>query len=821
MLRRLGNGLMAVTILGVVGLVGLWGVDRFQRARNGGEAPRPTVQTSRIYELATQQWTRFPLPRPTTPLRLLVHADRPGASVDPSINEPVRFAVRVQAIGGNGAPIFERVHHFEAGVSWYTNPDADDQAPRPGKFYPDRSVIPSDSQRAVIDLPNPSAVESVRIKPVATDAGVESINVRVYAPERLSGAKRSARWERLSGEQRTRLAKGNVYPPDLLSASERAQLSAVRWRPLGPAGVAGRDYRERKIYIRQASDMLSPSEPVRPEGVRVGPNRRASVRLPEGGGDFVIAFEALAPGDGEVEMIAYDGAEGRVAREVVAWRDDEVRVDRRWSGRLLELRSDVPAMVRLVSNANADANTKAKPPPQPEPGIVRVYRTDAAPRWAVRHAGGQPTPFRVDLRCACFGPDGGRLALGSARIEILGSNGRILERIPVIIDSPLSRYEQVRQGGTDTLVGEARSLYFRVPPDGVALRVVGDRRVVAAAFNRPDGLRRTIRVPEYRYARAPDALRVHRSWFYLPPDNLGAGSPASTVVSIQEPPPEIDPRLQAGDYDWTTYRPEGEWSARRLLTPTDPPEPERRPEALGTTYTELRAGGVHDVTIAAASPRPVRPELVFTGNTAGRARLHVSVDGSPHMVRTLRAASGRLSLPPVRLGRHRLRIDTDTDTDTRFYLSNIAAGGGSAYGLRLANRIAPGTTDFVFEKTSPGAELLSFRFYPSLPAPDRRIVDVTIGEAAVTDIGPHEDLTLRRRRYDLRIDAESEYPVLGAADRSVGAERRFVAELGADLPPGRYPVTLRVDGSGEAFVTMSTAKPGRSETRGTQKGGLE
>ncbi len=812
MLRRLGYGLTASLVVLVLAWAGSAAIERFQGARDGGKIPADSARPTRVYQLAADDWTRFPLSRPVDRLRILAHADRPADGVNPSLNEPVDFAIRIQVVGSKGEPILDRVHHFQARLSWNRAPK-DEGSPRPGKFYADRSPIPTDTQRAVLDLRQADAMSAVRIKRAETGAGVRSVHARVYAPRRLSGAKRRNRWVRLSAEQRSRLAEGNVYRPELLSASERAELSAVRWHRLAPAGVAGDGYRQRTLYVREERDTAWLAEPVAPEGVRVGPRRRATVRLPEDRGRFSIVFTALAPGEGSATAIAYAGADGEVAREAVAWRGETVRIEDAWPGRLLELRSDVPAVVRLLPRAGAD------PPPQPDAGIVRVYSADAGPSWRVRHPGQRPTPFRVDLRCRCFGPDGRRLASGAARIELLASDGAVIERHPVTVTAALSLYDQVRQGDEDVHVSESRSVYFRLPDEVAALRVIGDGGVFAAAFNRPARLRRTIRVPEGRYARDPDALRQHRSWFYLPPADIAPDSPASTVVSVQEPPPEIDPLIQAGNYDWTAYRPQGDWVARRLLTPTDPPDPERRPEALAATYTELSAGTTHEVKIDAASPRPVRPDLVFTRTGADRATLRVDIDGEESLTRDLRAPTGRLTLPEMRLGRHRIRIRSEGEA--RFYVSNVTRGGGGAYSLSLVNRIQPGTTRFIYDKTSPDATMLSFRFYPQRPTTGRQQLDVDIGQADVADAGPHADLTLRRRRYDVRLDAEPRNRVIGGGGGAVGAERRFVATLGADLPPGRYPITIHYEGPREAFMRVSTATPGRSETREIRRGGSE
>ena len=814
MLRRIGYISGAAVVAIAVAAIGYGAYGAFSSTFGTGPLLQGEPRTSTVYQLDRDAWTRFPLPRPRPRVRLLVHADVPPEAARPDRSAPLRFAVEVQGVDQAGETVFERLHHFQAGVTLYR---AAEGGTRPGKAYADSDAVPTDSQLAVLSLPEPGRIERLRIRAAVMGDEVANVNARLYTPERLSGAQVTARWPRLSAGQRARLAEGNVYPPGLLTRSERVLLSAVRWQRVGPAGVAGRDYVERTLYIWDDSEAELIVPPATPQGVRVGPHRRATVRLPEADMAAQIRFTALEAAAGEVaageaRVLAFADRPGEVRRVAAPWEAQTVRIEGIWGGRLLELQSDVPAVARLFPKG--DEGTV----PALDPALVRVFSAAAEPRWRVRHVDGAPTPVRIDLRCACFAPDGARLAPGHAEVALLDDEGAVIERIDIQITEPASPYDRLRGAEADRPVSEPHRLHFRLPPEVAAVRVSGAPNVHAAVFNRPNGLQRTIRVPEDRFAQPATALRDRRSWFYLPPAEGAQAPEATALVAIQARPPEVDPAIAAGDYDWQAYRPEGAWSARRILTPR-PDDEAVRPEALGATYTPLPTGEARRLRIDAASPRPVRPSLVFVGHDAERqAPVRVMVDGERVLSRSLGASSGRLRLPAVTPGQHRIRIESESSA--RFYLSNVT-GAARQFGLRLVNRLQPGTTRFVYEKTTEGAELLSFRLYPVLPSPSRRIVEVSVDGARGVGLTPHASLTLPRRRYEVRIDdAGAAYPVLGAAE-TVGEARRFLVELGADLPPGRYPVEVRLSGEREAYLSLSRTMPGRSEARDVRRRGAD
>jgi hypothetical protein len=56
-------------------------------------------------------------------------------------------------------------------------------------------------------------------------------------------------------------------------------------------------------------------------------------------------------------------------------------------------------------------------------------------------------------------------------------------------------------------------------------------------------------------------------------------------------------------------------------------------------------------------------------------------------------------------------------------------------------------------------------------------------------------------------------PVLNSAQPPLVGGQRFFLPLGADLPPGKYPIKFALEGAPEAYLTLYRLSPGQSELR--------
>jgi hypothetical protein len=92
-----------------------------------------------------------------------------------------------------------------------------------------------------------------------SDQMVVGVDTRVYERRPVSAGDGRAVFLRRSKEERAALTAFSPFPPEMLSASEIANLASNLWRPLGPIGIEGRDYDALVIY--EADNVADEIEP--------------------------------------------------------------------------------------------------------------------------------------------------------------------------------------------------------------------------------------------------------------------------------------------------------------------------------------------------------------------------------------------------------------------------------------------------------------------------------------------------------------------------------------------------------------------------------
>ncbi|WP_435419139.1 hypothetical protein WAB17_06175 [Parerythrobacter aurantius] len=114
------------------------------------------------------------------------------------------------------------------------------------RFFRNRPELVAGLDDVVIAPPRPVVRSEWRL--VGADPRINSVDIRVYERQPLLASQAATSFRRRSDEERVRMAAANAFPSDMLTAGEIANLSTNMWRPLGPAGVAGRDYRALVLY---------------------------------------------------------------------------------------------------------------------------------------------------------------------------------------------------------------------------------------------------------------------------------------------------------------------------------------------------------------------------------------------------------------------------------------------------------------------------------------------------------------------------------------------------------------------------------------------
>ena len=117
---------------------------------------------------------------------------------------------------------------------------------RPLRVYrgSDEIVAPSDEARVTHSRP----FAAVRLVSGSGDPDIVAIDVRVSERRPLIESVAATAFHRFSQDDKARLSLPNAFPPALLTAAERSNIAINQWRPVGPTGIDGRDYRMRVLY---------------------------------------------------------------------------------------------------------------------------------------------------------------------------------------------------------------------------------------------------------------------------------------------------------------------------------------------------------------------------------------------------------------------------------------------------------------------------------------------------------------------------------------------------------------------------------------------
>jgi hypothetical protein len=114
------------------------------------------------------------------------------------------------------------------------------------RFYRGAKASITLDDNALISSKTP--VASVRISLLPSDPGIVGIDARVYERRPFIGKNALAAFRRRSPDEQAELASSNAFPLELLTELEMMNIARNQWRPVGPLGIEGRDYRMLIMY---------------------------------------------------------------------------------------------------------------------------------------------------------------------------------------------------------------------------------------------------------------------------------------------------------------------------------------------------------------------------------------------------------------------------------------------------------------------------------------------------------------------------------------------------------------------------------------------
>jgi hypothetical protein len=472
------------------------------------------AQPATTYVASRERALEFRLSGHADLVRLRSHALLPRAG-DAGIEPSAAYALRVQILDTNGRLLAERIEHVRGVVGRYLDAAtgelfAINLVDDPGYAVAGINLVP-------IDLSAWPTSEVIRIDLAAADDGIAEVGVRLYEPEAIPEHSIERFWQRLSDPQRERLADGNVYPSALLTVAERAAALSQRWRPVGPAGIQGQDYRVRDLFAREDRPGAFIAYAVPVADMLVGPDRPLDLPILEEGRYILRAnLEAeTGPADTAARLrieVRDSGApaatlvviSGKIAAHAAFLRPGSVR-----------LIADRPLRVALLRNTGAgDSRT----PRQVESRVYRL-RGGASLTYPVAANAGDADMLRLQFWRSLdrSGPDDDTvLAVGYECLDAESRNlggGRI--EIPAGPPAP-----NLRSDDPTVLLAAPVRQALRLPPGTAQIVLTAPSDVFVAAFN--------------RLQPATDGEGAD-GWFGLPPGGWPALIAAGDSLTLQRP----------------------------------------------------------------------------------------------------------------------------------------------------------------------------------------------------------------------------------------------------------------------------------------------
>jgi hypothetical protein len=776
--------------------------------------------------LAADRWVEFQVLRDATTIRLLTNAALNSMDApDHDLTNPRlgwRYSLDYELLDADRQLLEKSEYHFRTQVRQLV--DASTGKPMYPIFLGKSGLVATQTrpmQLAVSGFDSQPAILRIRLN--SADPGVQEVVGRSLSRIQREDFDQRYTWTRLSEERRQLVCRYAVYEPDLLSSAEHTNLLRWRWAQTPTLSNCPR----RQLYfIGDIEDQEVRDEQL-PAGLYTDPNWLATIPVPEGPGRVRLEFHPLDPvtaGDREVDVrwFGISLQQRKVTGLSLANESSSLWLD--VNGGMIQVDSPTRIVLRAYWSASVPTSEAAEDEIEitPAPVLIKTFVADNEPvEYSISHLAGKATPLRLSFRYP-YGPHFDNLVISSrddpsaaslgqvtSRWELLDGNGQVVKSGDVSFAPVVSRYEFLELISGNEWLSESHDRYFAVPPsvERVRIRAVGCRLLVNAAV-RPAGVSRQTRVPEdYHTYHARES--TNRTWFGInPPDaKLRVQANRCFIVRSHTRPPDDDQDISAGNYEWQSFRPQGQWIGRQILVPQDP-DREVRDRAIESTYFELTAGSDYAFSSFAAATDFARLIVIADQDAPGRVSLQINQ--TTVLLPEIQSARSEIDLVKYNLPSEGI-INISSTQPARFYMGGRQVAAAQRFLKRTAQRLVGGKLEFEYNKKTTSDELLTIQVYRARGDHDRCRLSVSIQASQpdwTSDLQPTDSWTIRDRIYDLRPHPGQQSVLLGTAG-AVDIGHRCFIRLGKELRPGPYKITMqRLDEGGEGYVLLYQTVPG-------------
>jgi hypothetical protein len=333
----------------------------------------------------------------------------------------------------------------------------------------------------------------------------------------------------------------------------------------------------------------------------------------------------------------------------------------------------------------------------------------------------------------------------------------------------------------------------------------------ANGYSRPFQLPKRIRVPE-DYSPVGRLAPEQPSWFSLRPiDHRQRRELGRTaLVRLQPRPPDQDPLILAGQFEWDSFLPENDPSGRMILMPATTALPSR-PESLSFTYSPIGVGGEQRLRF---EPLPweqsVAPSLILVSTNSSPGSATVSVDGHVISSRRLDTPVIALRLGSLPAGDHLIKVAADNAVSA--YANFLRPITNAAYLQRFCVETSSREMHFRYVKHQTGMEALVLRIFSPIAAGARPFkVNLRLRPSTSAGSGPFAEVTFLEREAWVTPGSLGTTWLVGATPAQLDGGQAVFFPVGADVPPGEHELEVRISASSTRWLSLSRTTPGIAE----------
>ncbi|MFT4924953.1 MAG: hypothetical protein ACI8WB_001043 [Phenylobacterium sp.] len=626
-----------------------------------------------------------------------------------------------------------------------------------------------------------------------------AVAVRVSVLERKKEGDLPVLWHRMRRDRRAALMAEHIYPPELVSDEEKRTALRYSWLPIGPVGTQGQHYQTATLFIRdktlQANDGQSGDDQAEGAANEAQAVAQAAQMLASEDKVFTFLPSAFSQPVASLQCHTLDGSalawlevtmqqngqhnSQQSSQQKIIYRGDKLNSaillpniddDGR---RLVEIRSAKMCAVALADEQGKNINIAAK--------VIRAYQVKPQQplSYALALNSQQSQPIRLDIRALSASTNA-----GGVKWRVLSQQGQVLLSGELALSFEQDRYEALPAKPdelTDKTLYQKQSSYIMAPKHSATLVVESlTEQALVNVLTRP--LKLSYLVDEQQ-----------PKWFMALPkahQRLKANGDSQLIYWQQKP--LVDQVVDGQNNQWAALSTIDNQPSFELFSPG------------GSRYQRVPNGRWSRRFANSLNPgqKKLTPTLVYVQHRPSLQpqKVTIELDDRQRVEHWLTAKAGRFSLPTLVAGRH--RIDIIDHGQVQWFVSDSSDARRQSrpgYRIRQVYRLADKLT-FEVEKRAE-QEWLSFHYFSITD----QAHEIEVSLHHQPQEGEMAEHTVPSLRYHIKAgtgEATNIY-VLNQALTTIWSERLLKFPLAADLPLGRYQLSVKSTQPDAGYIQAS------------------